>query len=207
MGAEPLREPRTTGNLDPMRRRKHACQALTCSFLILVLAGCCALSADGGVVPAAESEEPAKATGAEPQGPASLANPAGAALAGIKVYFKLDPELTRGLYLGDRWVSPRTYTSVLQPGKQATVEARTEGQDARGRRLIRYLSAEWLPADPDMVTVSPGPGNEVRIIVHHAGESAVEVKSGEISTTLSIRATYRDQANRTQVAISREDRH
>jgi hypothetical protein len=42
------------------------------------------------------------------------------AVTDIAVVFKLDPRLTAGLYMGDRWVSPPTYSTV-HPGKQATL--------------------------------------------------------------------------------------
>jgi FKBP-type peptidyl-prolyl cis-trans isomerase FklB len=71
----------------------------------------------------------------------------------IKMSFKLDPRLTRGRYMGDRWVSPPTYTGVRQEGKEYAVEARAEGLDAKGRPM--RISPEWIPSDPGMVTVSP----------------------------------------------------
>lgn len=172
-------------------------------FSSLALAGLSALCFDAGAA-AAEAADPTEARGSAPRRPASPTVLPGAAVAGIKVYFKLDPLLTRGLYLGERWVSPPTYTSALQEGEQATVEARAEGQDTRRRRLVKYLSAEWLPADPAMVRVSPGPANVVKITVQKPGESTVQVRFGEVSRTLIIKATYRDRENGTQVEISQQ---
>ncbi len=179
---------------------------MECRALAYVLLGVTLMAASGWLLDpgpaAAAAVKAVTASEARPRQPASHDPPTGAALGGIKVYFKLDPSLTRGLYLGERWVSPPTYSTALQEGARATVEARAEGQDVRGGRLVRNLAAEWLPADPDMVTVSPGPGNVVTLTVRRAGETTLEVRSGEVSRILVIRTTYRQQENRTQVRIS-----
>lgn len=121
-----------------------------------------------------------------------------AALTGIKVSFKLDPRLTRGMYMGDRWVSPPVYTSTVHEGKELTVEARAEGLDAGGRQV--KISPTWTPADPDMVTVTLGQGNDVKITVQRAGQSSLEVASPGYSKKLAIKAIYKN--NTVQVEIS-----
>ena len=115
--------------------------------------------------------------------------PAATALTGIAVSYKLDPRLTQGSYLGVRWVSPSTFTRV-QDGKDLTVEARAHGRDAKGRAL--NISPEWLPADPEMVSVTPSQGNEVTITVLRAGESTLEVASQGLSKKVHIKAEYRN---------------
>src|SRR3990172_9543958 len=70
-----------------------------------------------------------------------------ASSANIKVIFKLDPSLTRGMYMGDRWVSPPTYTSS-QSGKTATIEAKVSG-------FNKGIKPTWTPSDPKMVKVTP----------------------------------------------------
>jgi len=115
--------------------------------------------------------------------------PATTALTGIAVSYKLDPRLTQGSYLGVRWVSPSTFTRV-QDGKDLIVEARAHGRDAKGRAL--NITPEWLPADPEMVTVTPRQGNEVTITVLRAGESTLEVHSQGVSKKVVIRAEYRN---------------
>jgi hypothetical protein len=120
--------------------------------------------------------------------------------ADIKVSFKLDPRLTRSIYMGDRWVSPPTYTSTLQQGKELTVEARAQGFDTRGRPLA--ISPRWLPADPEMVTVWPVQGREVRITVLRAGESRLKVVVAGYSKELLIKAT--NQGDAIQVEIAQE---
>lgn len=118
-------------------------------------------------------------------------------LAAMKVVFKLDPRLTRSLYMGDRWVSPATYTG-LQRGT-FMVEAKALGRNAQGQQV--NASPEWIPADPGMVTVSPPQGNAVTISVHRAGQSRVNVVSGAVSRILSIKATQPSDST-LQVEIS-----
>jgi FKBP-type peptidyl-prolyl cis-trans isomerase len=118
-------------------------------------------------------------------------------LTGITVSFKVDPRLTRSLYMGDRWVSPPTYTRVGE-GKSVTVEARAHGRDTVGQAV--NISATWTPTDPDMVTVTPNGSNEVRITVLRAGESSLQVTSEGVSKELAIRAT--DHGNTLQLDIA-----
>src|SRR3990172_7557969 len=82
-------------------------------------------------------------------------------LARIVISFKLDPSITRSQYMGDRWVSPPVYTSTLQSGDRATVEASVRGFDAAGRQVP--IEARWSPADPAMVSVTPADGSVVKI--------------------------------------------
>lgn len=86
----------------------------------------------------------------------------------IRVSFKLDERLTRGTYMGARWVSPATYSAT-----QGTVEARAEGLDAAGRELA--VNPEWKAADPKMVKISPNQGRQVTITVLRPGKTSVDV--------------------------------
>ena len=109
-------------------------------------------------------------------------------LAGINVSFKLDPRLTQGLYMGERWVSPPTYTNNnSRDGKTLTVEARADGLDGKGQAT--NINPRWIPADPEMVVVSPSQGSAVTITVKRAGQTSVQVASQDISKKLSIKAT------------------
>jgi FKBP-type peptidyl-prolyl cis-trans isomerase len=121
--------------------------------------------------------------------------PAAADIAGIQVSFKLDPRLTQGQYMGERWVSPPTYTTTLD-----TVEARVAGVDPKGS--IGNISAKWIPSDPDMVTVSPGQGKEVKITVKRAGVSTLKVVSQGVSKALSVKATVMNEGKALQVEIT-----
>jgi len=123
---------------------------------------------------------------------------ASAALTDIEVAFKLDPRLTRGTYMGDRWVSPPTFTQVGE-GKEVTVEATAQGLDATGKPV--KISPQWIPEDPEMVTVMPGQGDEVRITVQRDGQSRLKVVLPGVSADLLIKATY--QGDSILVEISR----
>jgi hypothetical protein len=118
---------------------------------------------------------------------------------GIEVSFKLDPRLTRSMYMGDRWVSPPTFTSTVQTGKVISVAARAQGVGAQGQSI--KISPEWIPDDPGMVTVSPSQGEEVMISVEGAGQSKLKVVAQGISTELYIKATYQNET--IQVEITR----
>lgn len=111
----------------------------------------------------------------------------------IQVAFKLDPQLTQGLYMGEHWVSPPTYTTTLE-----TVQARAQGMDGKGRPA--NADFKWTPSDPEMVTVSPSQGDAVRITVKRAGESTLKVASQGVSRELLIKAKH--EGNSMHVEIS-----
>ena len=115
----------------------------------------------------------------------------------IDIFFKLDPRLTRGLYMGDRWISPPVY-SLNQTGKSATVEARVSGVDATGRGVD--IEPSWIPADPERVTVAPASGSEVKITIDGAGESRLRVTAGAISRELTIKAVPKEHAIYVEIA-------
>ncbi len=180
-------------------------KASTVVVLSLAFSGC-AVSFAG----AAQTTDPdkvgdsAKTEVAPPeQGQNTAPSPAIPVLAQIRVDFMLDPRLTRSLSMGDRWVSPPTFTNARQPGKRGTVKARAVGLDYRGRLLNRRLEPEWLAADPAQVTVSPTRGNRVTITMQSPGESTLNVNHGDVSETLTLKATYDEQNNMTQLVISR----
>lgn len=111
--------------------------------------------------------------------------------AGIDITFKLDPRLTRGMYMGDRWVSPPIYSTVQQ-GESAIIEARAHVVGARDP--ARKDVPEWLVDSPERVTVTPAKGDEVQIEVKRAGESWITVSTPEVSRKLQIRATYQGES-------------
>jgi FKBP-type peptidyl-prolyl cis-trans isomerase len=151
---------------------------------------------------AAAQSADSKASAAPDAGPTPQApdKNTAAALTGINVSFKLDPRLTKSLYMGERWVSPRTYTNTHSPdGKTLTVEARAYGLDDKGQGT--NISPSWIPADPAMVTVSPNHGNEVKITVQHSGTSKLKVESPGVSRELLITAKY-EGGNAVQVDIT-----
>jgi hypothetical protein len=166
-------------------------------FVILVLA--VSLLAFNGCAWASETEGSAKTDlGVKKEAVDSKTAPDATGLGDIMVSFKLDPLLTRGMYMGDRWVSPPTFTTVKE-GKGLTVVAKARGLSATGKPI--RINPEWIPADADMVAVKPGRGGTVQIIVKRAGRTTLKVGSQGISKELSIKATYQD--NTIQVDISR----
>jgi hypothetical protein len=123
---------------------------------------------------------PAERGGVSPPPPAPVPG-----AARVDVSFKLDRRLTSGLHMGDRWVSPRTYTSTGERGRVGVeARARVVGGGA-GRPIARTA---WTASEPDMVEVSPGEGDEVRITVWRPGESRLTVTAGAASGTLTVRA-------------------
>jgi hypothetical protein len=126
-------------------------------------------------------------------------------IAKIEVYFKLDPLLTRGLYIGDRWVSPETFANVLQIGNQGVVEIKAVGVNSRGEIMQKQLVAHWLPTNPDLVKVSQPKGNAITLTTLQPGESTLVVMAEGVSSTLTINAEYRKQDNRTIVKITKKN--
>jgi hypothetical protein len=132
-------------------------------------------------------------------GQAGSGQPAGSVkLREIQAAFKLDPHLTRSLYMGDRWISRPVFTGVRQHGDVYTLEARAHGIDARGGQV--RIQPEWLPSDPEMVQVSPvGEDGTVRITVTRPGESTLRVAAHGISRELAIRATHDGMAMQVEI--------
>lgn len=115
-----------------------------------------------------------------------------APVTGIQVSFKLDPRLTRGVYMGDRWVSPATYTGARQSGNEYVLEARADGL-VDGNQKIK-IRPQWVPSDPGMVKVTPTANGAVRISVAEAGESSLTVAANGVSKKLHIKASSEGDA-------------
>jgi hypothetical protein len=122
---------------------------------------------------------------APPRSPRS-AGARAAPLAGIDVSLRLDPRITKGLYMGDRWVAPTGYSRVQDGKRKLVVEARAFGLDARRHPIP--IAAKWAAADARIVTVSSGDGHEVTLTVRRAGETSLTVTYGPFSRTLAVRA-------------------
>jgi hypothetical protein len=117
----------------------------------------------------------------------------------MRISFKLDPRASGSTYGGERWIAAPTFTSPRQVGKEASVEARTEGVAQNGVPVS--AAAEWKPADPKMITIAQGEGDQVKLTVHYPGQSRVTVAANGVSKELLVKATYVGDA--TQVEISR----
>jgi len=140
-----------------------------------------------------------KTTGARAQGSQDKSVGATArALGAINISVKRDPRISKGLYMGDRWLE-LPYTQVGQ-GKQVTVEARAEGLADEGKPV--RIAPQWIPADPEMITVTPSQGKEVTITVLRPGESSIEVSSQGVSRQLGVKADYTGET--LQVRISQK---
>jgi len=103
----------------------------------------------------------------------------------IKLTFKLDPRLTGSLYMGDRWVCPPIYYRTGD-GPECSFEATIQGINGRGRAT--KITPTITPADPSMVTVSPGPGKAVKVTVHRPGKTTLEVAALGLSKKLPLNA-------------------
>lgn len=107
----------------------------------------------------------------------------GAASTGIQLTYKRDPRMvdsTRGI---GPWVAGPNYGGATA---QDTVEVRAEGADAAGKPA--KISPQWTPSDPEMVTVSPSQGDDVKITIHRAGESKLKITYQGVSKELLVTA-------------------
>lgn len=160
-----------------------------------------------GALPACDSETRDPTVDPEPGAPAAggaTADPAAEPAADpaaeppdrggdgtIAVSFQLDPRLTTGLYMGERWVSPPTYTRVAAPGEDVvSIPARARVLDATGRPVDSRPS--WTAADAAIVTVRPGPDDTVVLDVLGEGETRVDVVAPEAAKALTVVAAVRD---------------
>jgi FKBP-type peptidyl-prolyl cis-trans isomerase FklB len=99
--------------------------------------------------------------------------------------FKRDPRMIdpyRGI---GPWVTDSNYNGATA---QDTVEVRAEGVDASGKPA--KISPDWTASDSEMVTISPGQGDNVKVTVHKAGESKLKVTYQGLSKELVVRAKY-----------------
>jgi hypothetical protein len=167
---------------------------------LLVAINACAAAGDLAAMPATAGSSQ---QGAPPKpAPASSSLPAQAGLR-LNISFKLDPRLSGGTYGGERWVSPPTFSSVVQEGKEATVDAIVKGLDGRGAPV--RIDPNWTATDPSMVIVapvSPGQNDHVQITVKHVGETKLTIVALGVSKELSISATSDASSGGLQVTIT-----
>jgi len=138
-----------------------------------------ASEADGGALAPAGASAP-DARAAQPAGTHVTAR-----TPRMVVTFRLDPAVTRGLYLGDRWVSPPTFRFV-QPGTQYVVHAKLQSIDAQDESVD--LSGDWSTDDPEMIAIERQPYGEVTIVVRRAGEGRMFVSAGGVTRELRVQA-------------------
>ena len=122
---------------------------------------------------------------------------AAANLKTIEVSFKLDPRLTRSMYMGERWISPPTYSGVQQQDGELVVHARAMGYDHQGRPV--NINPTWQAGDAAVVQVAPAQGREVQLRMLKEGQSDLTVKFGKITRRLTIKAVQYDNALRVDI--------
>ena len=99
----------------------------------------------------------------------------------IAVLFKLDPRVTRGLYMGERWISRPSYTMHAH----ATMSVRVAGITRHGEGIS--INPTWS-GDPEMVSITPARGPKVDITVLKEGRSDVVVNTHDITRKLTVTA-------------------
>jgi FKBP-type peptidyl-prolyl cis-trans isomerase FklB len=107
------------------------------------------------------------------------------AVVGIQLSFKRDPRMVDPFRGIGPWVTGSSYTGATA---QDTVEVRAEGVDAAGK--LAKISPQWSASDPEMVTISPNQGDDVKITVRKAGESKLKVTYQGVSKELVVKAKY-----------------
>ena len=110
----------------------------------------------------------------------------------LVVAFRLDPALTRSLYMGERWVSPPVFDFV-QPGQTFTVRAKVQSLGRDGEPTD--LSGDWTTGNPEMIEVARGHG-EVALRVREPGDGTLTVATGAGTKTLHVHATRTPDAMR-----------
>ena len=103
----------------------------------------------------------------------------------IQLSYKRDPRVVDP-YRGIKpWAAGPNFGGATA---QDMVEVRAEGLDATGKPV--KIDPEWIASDPEMVTVSPSQGDDVKVTVRKAGESKLTIKYQGASKELEIRARY-----------------
>jgi FKBP-type peptidyl-prolyl cis-trans isomerase len=106
-------------------------------------------------------------------------------ITGVQLSYKRDSRVVdpfRGIGV---WASGPRYAGALA---QDTVEVRAQGVGAEGKPV--RISPEWVPSDPEMVTISPSQGEDVNITVHRPGESKLRISAEGFSMELEIKAKH-----------------
>jgi len=114
----------------------------------------------------------------------------------VQLSYKRDPRQVdpyRGL---GPWVSGPSYSGATA---QETVETVARAVDANGQPVTASL--EWIPSDPEMVTVSPNHGDHVKITVHKPGESQLKISAQGFSKELVVKANSAGKFLVFQIAV------
>jgi len=101
----------------------------------------------------------------------------------IQLSYKRDPRQVDPYRGMGAWASGPSYAGATA---QDTVETKARAVDAKGQPVTANL--EWIPSDPEMVTVSPSQGDHVKITVHKPGESQLRITAQGFSKELVVKA-------------------
>jgi hypothetical protein len=126
------------------------------------------------------------------------ASPEAAALKGIKVSFQVDPRVTRGMYMGEQWVSPPNYIRVQEGENKLIVPAQAMGLDAKGGQV--KINPTWKPGNADIVQVSPAQGPKVELTVLKEGQTDLTVTLGGVSKKLTVKAVRQHGSLRVDIS-------
>jgi len=90
----------------------------------------------------------------------------------VAVAFRLDSDLTRGLFLGERWVSPPSFF-FAQPGSRYVAQGKAQYVDAFGERAD--VAADWATSVPDMIALTRHASGDATIVVRRPGDGEFTV--------------------------------
>jgi hypothetical protein len=133
------------------------------------------------VLPSVAADPAATDENAAPKAPPAVDT------SGLKVYFLLDPRITRGMYMGDHWVSPPSFTRVFERG-ESSLPAKAMGLDAAGAWV--EVGPSWTAADDSVIKISPSVGHQVEITAIKAGKTKLTVILGKASRTLDVETVF-----------------
>ncbi|MBI5231664.1 MAG: hypothetical protein HY876_05820 [Coriobacteriales bacterium] len=105
---------------------------------------------------------------------------------GLRISFKLDPRLTKSLYMGERWVSGPKFTPPSRQG-EVLVEARAEATAKAGNPPD--IEATWESADADVLDVSPPKGRQIKLRIKAPGSTTLTVRGGGVEKAIGVRCT------------------
>ena len=118
------------------------------------------------------------------------------------VAYRLDPSLTSGLFMGDRWVTPERY-AFAQQGTKFVVQAKMQAIDDAGSEPLD-LSGNWASHDPEMVALTREADGVVTIEVRKPGRTELVASAGGETKTLQV--TAKQTPDSMQVAIEQPAR-
>ncbi len=106
-------------------------------------------------------------------------------VADIQFIWKRDPRVVDSFRGIGPWASGPGFGGAMA---QDTVEVRTEALNAAGK--MASIGAQWSASDPEMVTISPSEGDDVKITVHRDGQSNLNVSYQGSLKRLVVSAKY-----------------